>query len=70
MIRKMKGKESSNTFHDMSVNNRYVTSHRDIDNALADNFSHILADNLKLFLRIKTSNCLPLLFTSSHPHNV
>ena len=38
-IRKIKGKESSNTIH-LSVNDRDVTSHRDIDNALTDNLSH------------------------------
>ena len=39
-IRKIKGKESTNSIHHLSVNDRDVTSHRDIANALADNFSH------------------------------
>ena len=39
-IRKIKGKDTSNTVHHLSVNDRDVTSHRSIANALADNFSH------------------------------
>ena len=39
-IRKIKGKDTSNTVHHLSVNDRDVTSHRDIANALADNVSH------------------------------
>ena len=39
-IRKIKGKESTNSIHHLSVNDRDVTSHRDIANSLADNFSH------------------------------
>ena len=39
-IRKIKEKDTSNTVHHLSVNDRDVTSHRDIGNALADNFSH------------------------------
>ena len=39
-IRKIKGKESSNSVHHLSVNHRYVTSHRHIAYALSDNFSH------------------------------
>ena len=39
-IRKIKGKDTSNTVHHLSVNDRDVTSHRDIANALADKFSH------------------------------
>ena len=39
-IRKIKGKESTNSIHHLSVNDRDVTSHRDIANALADNVSH------------------------------
>ena len=39
-IRKIKGKDTSNTVHHLSVNDRDVTSHRNIANALADNFSH------------------------------
>ena len=39
-IRKIKGKDTSNTVHHLSVNDRDVTSHRDIANALADNISH------------------------------
>ena len=39
-IRKIKGKDTSNTVHYLSVNDRDVTSHRDIANALADNISH------------------------------
>ena len=39
-IRKIKGKEATNSIHHLSVNDRDVTSHRDIANALADNFSH------------------------------
>ena len=39
-IRKIKGKDTSNTVHHLSVNDRNVTSHRDIANALADNVSH------------------------------
>ena len=39
-IRKIKGKERSNTIHHLSVNDRDVTSHRDIANTLADNVSH------------------------------
>ena len=38
--RKNKGKESSYSIHHLSVNDRDVTSHRDIANALADNVSH------------------------------
>ena len=37
---KIKGKDTSNTVHHLSVIDRDVTSHRDIANALADNFSH------------------------------
>ena len=37
---KIKGKESSNTIHQLSVNDRDVSSHRDIANALADTFSY------------------------------
>ena len=39
-IRKIMGKDTSNTVHHLSVNDRDVTSHRDIANALADNLSH------------------------------
>ena len=39
-IRKIKGKESTNSIHHLSVNDRDVTSHRDIANALADSCSH------------------------------
>ena len=39
-IRKIKGKESSNSIHHLSVNDREVTSCRDIANTLADTFSH------------------------------
>ena len=39
-IRKIKGKVSSNSIHHLSANDRDVTSHRDIANALADNVSH------------------------------
>ena len=39
-IRKIKGKESTNSILYLSVNDRDVTSCRDIANALADNFSH------------------------------
>ena len=39
-IRKIKGKDTGNTVHHLSVNDRDVTSHRDIANALADNVSH------------------------------
>ena len=39
-IRKIKGKESSNTIHHLSVSDRDVTSHHDIANGLVDNFSH------------------------------
>ena len=39
-IRKIKGKDTGNTVHHLSVNGRDVTSHRDIANALADNVSH------------------------------
>ena len=39
-IRKIKGKDTSNTVHHLSVNDRDVTSHSDITNALADKFSH------------------------------
>ena len=39
-IRKIKEKESTNSIHHLSVNDRDVTSHRDIANALADNVSH------------------------------
>ena len=40
MIRNIKGKESTNSIHHLSVNDRDVTSHRDIANALADNVSY------------------------------
>ena len=36
----MKGKDTSITVHNLSVNDRDVTSHRGIANALADNFSY------------------------------
>ena len=39
-IRKIKGKESSNSIHHLSVNDRDVTSCRDIANALAENIFH------------------------------
>ena len=39
-IRKIKEKESSNSIHQLSANDRDVTSHRDIANALAYNFPH------------------------------
>ena len=39
MIHKIKGKDTSNTVHHLSVNDRDFTSHHDIDNALADNVS-------------------------------
>ena len=39
-IRKIKGKESTNSIHHLSVNDRDVTSHRGMANALTDNFSH------------------------------
>ena len=42
-IRKIKGKESSNYIHHLSVNDRDVTSHRDIANALTDKCSHNLS---------------------------
>ena len=38
-IRKIKGKESSNTIRHLTVNDRDVTSHRDIANSLTDNVS-------------------------------
>ena len=41
-IHKIKVKESSNTIHHLFVNDRNVTSHCDIANALADNFLIIL----------------------------
>ena len=39
-IHNIKGKDTSNTVHHLSVNDRDVMSHHDIVNALADNFSH------------------------------
>ena len=39
-IHKIKGKESSKTIHHLSVNDRDVTSNRNIANALANNISH------------------------------
>ena len=39
-IRKIKGKDTSNTVHHLSVNDRDVMSYRDIANALADKLSH------------------------------
>ena len=39
-IRKIKGKHTSNTVHHLSVNDRDVTSHCDIANALENKFSH------------------------------
>ena len=39
-IRNIKGKDTSNTVHHLSVNDRDVMSHHDIANALADNLSH------------------------------
>ena len=39
-ICKIKGKESSNTVHHLSVEDRDATFHSDIANALADNISH------------------------------
>ena len=39
-IRKIKGKESTSTVHHMYVDDRDVTSHRDIVNALVNNCSH------------------------------
>ena len=39
-IRKIKVKESTNSIHHLSVNDRDVTSHRDIANALADIVSY------------------------------
>ena len=39
-IRKIKGKDTSNTVHHLYVNDRDVTSYRDNTNALADKFSH------------------------------
>ena len=39
-IRKIKGKESSNSIHHLSVNERDVKACRDIANALENNFSH------------------------------
>ena len=39
-IHKIKGKYTSNTVHHLSVNDRDVTSYRDIANALADIFSY------------------------------
>ena len=39
-IRKIKGKVSSNSILNLSVNDRDVTSHRDIANALTDKISH------------------------------
>ena len=55
-IRKIKGKDTSNTVHHLSVNDRDVTSHRDIANALAETFSHnsfsaFSTDDLHLFAR-------------------
>ena len=41
MIRKIKEKESSNTICYLYVNDRDVTSHFDIANALTDNSSHM-----------------------------
>ena len=38
-IRKIKGKDTSNTVNNLSVNDRDATSHRDIANTLADNVS-------------------------------
>ena len=39
-IRKIKEKESTNSIHHLSVDDKNVTSHHDTANALADNFSH------------------------------
>ena len=39
-IRKINRKDTSHTVHHLSVNDRDVTSHLDIANALADNFFH------------------------------
>ena len=57
-IRKIKGKDTSNTVHHLSVNDRDVTSHRDIANALADNFSYnsssAFSTDAFVFVRKKT----------------
>ena len=50
-IRKSKGKESSNT-----VNNVSVTSHCDIANALADNFSHNSSSSFSTDANTSVSN--------------
>ena len=39
-IRKINRKDTSHTVHHLFVNDRNVTSHRDIASALADNFFH------------------------------
>ena len=72
-IRTIKGKESTNSIHDLSVNDRDVTSHRDIANALAAIFLIIrpllLAQMLlhlyavKLKRRILTFHLKTLMYT-------
>ena len=54
-IRKIKGKDTSNTVHHLSVNDRDVTSHRDIANALADNFSHNSSSAFSLCICLQES---------------
>ena len=39
-ISKIKGRNTSNTVHHLSINDRDDTTHHDITNVLADNFSH------------------------------
>ena len=51
-IRKIKGNNTSNTVHHLYVNDRDVTSHRDIANALADSFSHNSSSARKLKSRL------------------
>ena len=57
-VRKIKGKETSNTLQHLSVNDNEVTSHRDIANSLADNFSHnfLFAFSTEVFESVRKKN--------------
>ena len=64
MIRKIKGKQSSNSIHHLSVNYRDVTSRRDIANAVADNFFHNSSSAFKLKSTILTFHLKMLRYTT------
>ena len=54
-IPKIKRKDTSNTVHHLSVSDREVSSHRDIVNALANSFFHVILPLLSVQMSLHLS---------------